>query len=803
MKVSLEWLGEYVNVTLSPEELADRLDLSGTAVEKTERLGTRLDGVVVGRIKRIDPHPNADRLTYCEVDVGKAKPLAIVCGAPNIKVGQTVPVAMVGAKLPGGFKLERAKIRGVYSEGMMCSETELELGEDSSGIMVLDKGLKLGARVDESLRVIDTVLELEITPNRPDCLGMVGVAREVAALTGQKLRVPKASLREVGAKAAEQAKVDIKDVERCPRYVARVIRGVTLGTAPFWMRRRLMAAGVRPISNVVDVTNYVMMETGQPLHAFDQALLHKSHIIVRRAKKGEKLTTLDDVERDLDTEMLLICDPKGPVALAGVMGGASSEVGLNTKDILLESANFQPVNIARTARLLALSSEASMRFERGVDPNGARFAADRACALIQETAGGEVLRGAVDAYPNKVQPGSLKLRPARANAVLGTSLERRRMAGTLKSLGLEVKDGGAKAPLSVRVPTFRRDLEREIDLIEEVARIHGLNLILSTLPKGGHAVGRLTEQQKLVREVRRILVGAGLMETINYSIISPADLELIRWPEVGGGRHVCLKNPLTEEQSIMRTTLLPGLVQAVRHNAGYGQADAWLFELGRVFHRQPEATLPAEIERVGMALTGLPQPENWCTHPQPADFAGIRGVVETLLAELGAEVVQFRPAGHPTFHPGQCAEVLAGGEVLGILGELHPEVVRDIEAAGAIELCELDLSELATVAGEPRAFRELPRFPGVTLDLAVVVDEAVPAEEVESVIRDAAGKLLKEVRLFDLYRGEQVPPGQKSLAYALVYRAPDRTLTGDEVGHVQERVTARLAERLSATVRSS
>lgn len=803
MRVSLNWLREYVDFDLSPEELADKLAMTGTAVESIEHLGYAFEKVVVGRIKSIRPHPNADNLVLCRLDAG-GRELQIVCGAKNMKRWDKVPVALVGAVLPGGFEIKKTTIRGEVSEGMVCSEVELGIGEDASGLLILDKDSGIGEDVGKVLGLEDTVLELEITPNRPDCLGMIGIAREVAAITGGKLRMPRVRFKEESEPASSLAKVEIADPDLCPRYAARMITDVSVGPSPPWMQRGLIAAGMRPINNIVDATNYVMLETGQPLHAFDYEKLSEGKIIVRRARRGETLLTLDNVLRQLDESMLVIADAGEPIALAGVMGGADSEVSSGTRTVLLESANFNPVSVMRTSRKLGLLSEASSRFEKGVDPNGVIYAADRATQFVAKIAGGKVLGGVIDVYPRPVSPKAMGLRPRLVNHVLGTDLSPKRIAQILGSLELKVSKPVARdSKLEVTIPTFRPDLEREIDLVEEVARIYGFDRIESTLPESGEKRGGLSPDQRIRQRIKDLLVGIGLREVITYSFIDARHFEKLALPEESPLRRVVrLQNPISEEQSIMRTTLIPGLLQVLQHNTNRGQRNLHMFEVGRVFHPVPNRPLPDEPTMIAGALTGAWYDDQWYGKARSVDFFDVKGIIVALLRDLGIKDWFSTRALHPIFHPGRCAEVFVNGEVAGIFGEIHPDVQAAYGLPERVAIFELEEAKLVSHADLSRHFGEIPKYPAIILDIALVVDEKIPNEVLEKAIRTWGGKLLKEVRLFDLYRGKQIPEGKRGLAYSLVYRAEDRTLTDEEVKKIHDRIITKLKQRLGVEIRT-
>jgi phenylalanyl-tRNA synthetase beta chain len=765
MRVSMKWLRELVGIDLPVEELIDLLDMTGTKVEAVHTLGSALEGVVVGRILTKERHPDAETLWVTTVDVGGERPLNIVCGAQNFEAGDIVPVALVGTTLPNGVTIKKAQLRGIVSEGMNCSPIELGTGSEASGLMILPADAPVGIPFAQYYGMADTVLELEVTPNRPDCLSMAGVAREVGAVTGVRARVPASAPEESGEPADSSVSVTIEDPDLCPRYTARLVRGVRIGPSPDWLAERVAAAGARPISNVVDVTNYVMFELGQPLHAFDSATLAeadgKRAIIVRLARAGEKLVTLDGQDRALVSDTLVIADPDGVVALAGVMGGDATEVSEATVDILLESACFSAPSVGRTSRRLALISEASSRFERGVDPNGCVAALDRAAQLLAEVAGGTVAPGVVDAYPRQIAPAVVTLRVSRLNALLGTELSSKHVAGILEGLGLTVEGGSDE--LTVTVPTFRPDLGREVDLIEEVVRVHGMGEVASTLPAGRGRIGGLTPDQRRRERIGAALRGAGLNEAITWSFADPADVGRVGWVFGPDEQPVRLLNPMSSEQSLMRFTTLPGLVRAVADNRRKGVADVHLYEIGTVWWTSPGRKQPKEREVVAGVLAGSWNRPGWNDPPVPLDLFDAKGVVESVIEELGVARLRLRQSDLSHLQPGRSAEVLIGGDVVGWLGEVHPDVLASYDCSGPVAAFELQLKPLLKAARDIRPFVDLPRFPGVKMDLAIVVADGVAAERVEQAIRSAGGKLLEEVRLFDAYRGKGVAAGHTSL----------------------------------------
>ncbi|GAW92271.1 phenylalanine--tRNA ligase subunit beta [Calderihabitans maritimus] len=805
MRVPYNWLKEYVEVDLSPHDLADRMTMAGIAVDTVHYLAEGLERVIVGEIVDIQNHPNADKLVVCRVDVGQEAPLQIVTGAPNVAVGQRVPVALPGAQLPSGLKISTTSLRGVESQGMLCSAEELELDWQGlpgheEGILILDGRAPVGESVAKVLGLDDYVLELDLTPNRADCLSIVNVAREVAAITGARLKLPEIVVEEIKGDISSMASVEIEDKNLCGRYIARIFTDIRIEPSPLWMQQRLHSAGVRPINNIVDITNYVMLELGQPLHAFDYDTLEGRRIIVRRARKGEKIVTLDQVERNLDPEMLVIADALHPVALAGVMGGLETEVTERTQNILLEAAHFNPTSIRRTSRKLGLRSEASMRFEKGVNIDGTLLAANRAAQLVNQLGAGKVVRGVIDCYETPAVPVSINLRVSRVNKVLGTELDREAVANILARLHFQVVPVNDDI-LKVDIPTYRLDVTREIDLVEEVARIYGYDQIPLTLPQGATAETKKNKLQKTEEKIRQVLADCGLMEVITYSFTSPKVFDRIRLPEEDPLRKVVrLRNPLSEEQSVMRTTLLPGLLETAQRNVSRNNRNMAIYEVGHVFIPKEEGKLPEERLKAAALVMGQ-RPRGWNWPAQELDFFYLKGVLEELLEQLGISAWNLVRTTHPALHPGRTAEIRFNGETAGFMGEVHPDVQENYELPRRTCVFELDLVLLDRYSTDKKKYVPLPKFPAVERDLAVVVPEEVPVKEVEERIVQSGGDLLKAVRLFDVYRGEQIKPGYKSLAYSLLYQSPDRTLKDEEVNELHHKIIEALVDAVGAQLR--
>jgi phenylalanyl-tRNA synthetase beta chain len=783
MLVQMHWLKDYVDVPWSAYELAERLTASGSEVERIQRFGADVSGVVAGRIQDVRKHPHADKLVVCDVNIGD-RMITVVTGAPNVAVGQVVPVALPGASLVGFDKpLEAGEIRGVESYGMLCAEDELGVGEDHEGIMILPDDTPVGSDLTQLMQLGDAVIEFEIYPNRPDCLSIIGIAREVAALTQGELRIPQPAIAEVGAPADQIAKVIVEAPDLCPRYCARVIRDVKIGPSPLWMQQRLRAAGMRPINNVVDITNYVMLELGQPLHAFDLSLLREQTIIVRRARDGECMRTLDGEERRLDPDMLVIADKEQPVAIAGVMGGENSEITPNTVDLLLESACFDPITVRKTSRRLGLRTEASARFEKGLDPHLPLLAANRAAELLARFCAGKVAPGVIDVHQELPQQRVITIRPERVNQLLGTQLAVDEMIQCLESLGCRVEaTESSEAGLSVAVPHHRRDIEREVDLIEEVGRIYGFDNIPATLPQGTATRGGESRESLLVAKVRNACVAAGLHETITYSFTSPRHFDLMRFPADDARRRaINLANPLSPELSVMRTTLLPNLIDGVSRNVTHQVMNVHLFEIGAIFipKQWPITEQPEERRTLGVALLGtVPQAQG--LNAQVCDFFTLKGILEQVGRALN---LQFRVehGNHPSLHPGRTGAIWLEQKEVGVLGEVHPLVMEAYDLPGRAYLMELDLDAVLPAAGKQPVYESLPKYPASTRDLALLVPLNVSAAEVEEQMRKHAGDYLESMELFDVYQGKQVPAGYRSLAYSLTYRAGDRTLTDAEI----------------------
>ena len=819
MRISYEWLKSMVDVPEDPSDLVAEFVRTGTEVEAVEKVGADLTNVVTAQVVSKKPHPDSDHMWLCQVSVGDRNvdadgnpvPLQIVCGAQNFEEGDHIVTAMIGAVLPGDFKIKKSKLRGVESCGMNCSARELGLGDDHDGIIILPKDAPVGMDYTDYLGMSDTVIDCEITPNRPDCLSMTGMAVEVAAMYDEDTHIELPSVKsEQGPDAHDLVDVTIDDPELCQRYTARVVRNVKIGPSPEWLARRVVAAGSRPINNVVDVTNYVMFLTGQPLHAFDLGKLTerdgRRHIVVRAAADGEKLETLDGVERTLTPDMAVITDDgKTPVALAGVMGGMNSEIDENTVDVLLESATFSSGHVSRTSRNLDLMSEASIRYERQVDGANCANVAEIAAALFEECCGAEVCPGTVDVYPLLVSAPVIDFRPARARMLCGAQIPDEFMVARLSRLGCSIERVDDEH-LTVTAPTNRPDLTREVDLIEEVCRLWGEGDIEPTLPAARNHAGGLTVEQKRIRLIGQTLRACGLSETSTYCFADPNDLVSLGITEEGRGIPVKIINPLVADQSEMRRSMLPGLVRSVAYNLDHGVPNVALYEIGRVFFGHESKSQPDEPTYVCGVLAGKRADDAWNSKFPDYDFFDAKGAVEQLLSALRLTKVRFKVVGaqrYPWLQPGRAAEVLSQGEVLGWVGNIHPASLQKVGVDVPVVAFELSVEALLRLAVRELPYVDVPTLPGVTHDLAIVVDESVTYEQLVQRIGSAGGKLLADVRLFDVYRDPvRVGKGKKSMAFSLTYRAADRTLTSEEVEKAHEKLVNKVLRATGGEVRS-
>lgn len=778
MDLSMKWLAESVKVDVPPRKFAEAMTMSGSKVEGWAKEGNEIEGVVVGRVLSIKKHPDADTLVVCSVDVGGAAPLQIVTGATNLAAGDLVPAALDGASLPGGKQIHSADFRGVESQGMLCSLGELGLTEhdfpyaDANGIFVLQEDCKPGDDIHAAIGLDDTVVEFEITPNRPDCLSVLGLAREASATFGVPFEKHEPKVEGALGDISELLSVTVENPRLCPRYVARVAKNVKIAPSPRWMRERLRASGVRPINNIVDITNYVMLEYGQPMHAFDISYVKGGKIIVRNARPGETLTTLDGVNRTLSPEMLVICDEEKPSAVAGVMGGEYSGINDNTNTIVFESANFLGASVRTTSRKLGLRTESSSRFEKGLDPMLCIPAVERACELVELLGAGEVVGGIIDVDHADHAPAVLTLEPDWINRFLGIDVDAEEMRRILRSLEFTVV--GDK----ITVPSWRADVEHKADIAEEIARFYGYNKIPVTSIRGS-AQGMLTEKQKFERRMVGVLIAQGLYEITTYTFVSPKTYDKLRLPADSPlRRSVEILNPLGEDTSVMRTTALGSMLDILSKNYNNRNPKAALFELAKEFIPGENAdVLPTELEAITAGLYG-----------EGFDYYSIKGVAEALLEEAGIRDFDVTPVGdNPVFHPGRCASISVNGETLGILGEVHPLVAQNYEINARCYLMRLSLPSLLKNAAPAGVYHPLPRYPASARDLALLCSDELPVQAIEKAIRAAVPDILESAELFDVYRGSQIPEGKKSLAFNLVLRAADRTLTDAEVSAAMDR----------------
>lgn len=797
MLVYMDWLKEYVDQEVDLDTYCERMIMSGSNIEAVDRYGDDVEKIVVGKIVSLEKHPDADKLLVCGLDVGQGEPLQIVTGAANVFVGAYVPVILDGGKLPDGTVIKKGKLRGMDSFGMLCSAKELGYNDKvipmahRDGIWIIDQEYPLGQPVVEALGLKGAVVDFEITPNRPDCLSMIGMARETAATFGGTLRYPDNQCIDEAGDASGHIRVEINKPELCRRYVARIVTDITIKPSPWWMQKRLMYAGVRPINNIVDVTNYVMLEYGQPTHAFDIRNLKGNRILVDTAFQGEVFTTLDGSDRTLTEDMLLIKDGERAVAIAGVMGGLNSEIVDDTATIVIESANFNGDSIRATSKRLGLRTEASSRFEKGIAPDLSEAAADRVCKLIEIIGGGKVVKGRVDVYPTPVNNKTVEVRVNRVNHVLGIEFSAREIEKIFVGLEMDVQIVGDV--LKVTPPSVRQDLGTEIDLIEEIARIYGYDRLPTTLPKGNSESVK-TRGQRLRDLAKDALVGMGASEIQTYSFVNPKGLDTIKLPADSGKREmVRLLNPLGEENSGMRTLLTPNMLEVLGRNYSRNIPQVKAFEIGNTFLKNSagDDELPMEQESICIACYGAME-----------SFFTLKGMVSELLLKMGIQDLSYvGDMTINTYHPGRCAKIYAKEIELGVIGELHPDVLELFGIGTKAVNCELDFSQAVQIADTERHYAPLPKYPSTSRDIALLVSEEITVGDLESIIRSKGTKLLESVALFDVYRGKQVPEGQKSVAFTLTYRATDRTLTDKDVIRVHDRVLAALKDERNVVLR--
>jgi len=818
MKVSLKWLRDYIDIKLDPEELAERLTMSGLEVKSIQIIGGTWDNVVIGQVIAVNPHPDADRLKLATVDLGTEQ-VTTVCGAPNIGLGQRVTFAHIGARLIDAHTgeaivLKPAKIRGVVSEGMVCSEKELGISDSHEGILVLSPEAPIGAPLGAYLG--DVIFDLDVTPNRPDCLSVIGIAREIAALTGEPLRLSSIHYEELEKPVDSFASVDIAEPDLCPRYCASLITGIKIAPSPSWLQQRLNSCGMRPINNVVDVTNYVMLEYGQPLHAFDYHKLKGKQIIVRRAGNGENITTIDGTKRALNPDILVIADKEEAVAVAGIMGGLDSEVTDKTDTILLESANFNQAAIRRGCSHLQLQSEASIRFDKGLNSELPLLPLKRATQLLLELAGDRAAKGIIDVYPGKPEPKPILITAREVERLSGLKVNIDEILKVLKALGFECQEGDSGSQISVSVPYWRSDIKCSADLVEEIVRIIGYEKIPmirlgSPLPQQESKLSPSAQQSNLEEKLRNILTGFGFQEILTYSLVSLEKLQKLSPKLELKVPPLKVANPMTREQEFLRTSLRAGLLSTLSHNQKFEQTGIRLFETGKVFlpqhppviaseakQSQEERELPQEKEMLCAVLGGSRAELSWQADKETLDFFDAKGIVENLLNQVGLKA-SFDIGDDEILFPGRGADIIVEDDKVGIVGDVHPRVAQAFELSGAVCLIEIDLEKLLTKITEIKEYQPIPRFPSVTRDIALVVDEQVSYRRAKEIIQSFP--LVTKVALFDLYRGNQIPEGKKSFAIRIVYQSPSHTLTDEEVDQTQEQMLGRLHQELGATLR--
>ena len=786
MNLPLSWLKDYMNTDgIDEATYAHEMTMSGSIVEGIENPANEIKNVVIGKILKVEPHPDADKLVVCQVEVGESEPIQIVTGAPNVFEGAVIPVAKHKSTLPGGVKITKGKLRGVASMGMMCSTDELGISDErATGILILPEDTPIGADVVEVLGLNEAVAEFEITSNRPDCMSIIGLARESAATFRREFHIPEVTVNENGESVDDYASVEIQNPELCSRFVGRVVKNVKIAPSPEWMQRRLKACGIRAINNVVDITNYIMLEYGQPMHAYDLDHVSGHKIIVRNAKEGEQLETLDDQPRTLISSMIAISDAEKAIGVAGVMGGANSEVSEDTVTVLFESACFHPVAVRRGAKALGMRTDASALFEKGLDAENCLAAINRACALMTELGAGEVVGGIIDLYPGKKEARVLPFEPEKMNRFLGLNVPVSEMISILESLEFKVE--GDK----VYVPSFRNDVEGIADVAEEVARIYGYDKIPTTMMQGSVTIGGKNRKQKLEDAVRDALTDAGLYEAMTYSFIDPKENDMVAIPADDIRRKmVVISNPLGEENSVMRTDMLSSVMKVLRTNYNRRNAEVGIFEIGTVYLPEGD-TLPRETQIVAMAMYGM------------GDFYDMKGKVEQLLEEIGIFDYEFAPCSDDaSFHPGRCARLILGGKQAGVLGQVHPKVAANFKVGTEVYASMLDFEALLLGYTADRKYKQLPKFPATSRDIAVLLDSAVHVGEVEKIMKKQNSSILESFKLFDVYQGEQVGKGKKSVAYSLSFRADDRTLTDEEVNAVMDKILTDLQTELHAELR--
>jgi phenylalanyl-tRNA synthetase beta chain len=802
MKVSLSWLETFIPIEMDARELADALTMAGLEVDALIHRYAYLDSVRVGRITAIKDHPNADRLKICDVDI-KKRNLSIVCGAPNVQQGMLAPVALPGTRFPNDMVLEKGMIRGVASEGMLCSEAELELGLDTSGIMILKDDLTVGEPLAKALQLSDATIEIDLTPNRPDCLSIIGTAREIGAIQKKQIAYPDITLHNSREDIQKHTSVTVEAPHLCPRYAARVVENITVTPSPFWLQDRLRSVGLRPINNIVDITNFVLMEYGQPLHAFDFDMLAENRIVVRAAVAGESFTTLDEKERSLSKDTLLICDGEKPVAIAGVMGGLNSEIEESTTRVLIESAYFNPASIRKTSKQLGLNTDASHRFERGIDPLITLTALDRAAQLMVEYGGGTLMQGTIDVCNQIPESPTILLSVRETNRLLGTNFNRNDIQDFLSSIELKV-DAGGNDTLSVTPPSYRVDIKRPEDLMEEVARLSGYNNIPTTSPLIPADIRKSVKLIDKRTRIQQIMTGFGFTEAINYSFMDTSDCDRLRLvPEDPKRNLLEILNPLTDDQTVMRSSLMPGLIGSIRRNLSQQMKNCKLFEIGKIFIAQAKNSLPEEMEILSGIWTGARIDPLWNIKEAACDFFDIKGVVEGFFAALKVENIQYTtlPDDQCRYvRPGFSAQIMGDQEPYGIIGELHPHVLRNFDLKQTAFIFEVNLSRLYGIIPDTKQAKPIPKYPYVTRDITVIIDKDIEANCLLDFVKEMNYNLVEKLHLFDMFTGKQIPAGKKSISFRVIYRSHEETLEDEIVNRLHKEISDKLVNKFKAAL---